>query len=188
MKILLERFQEHVGEECSFHGVSEFSFKLRTINEVEELGDVVFNDKPPDEWLGNWSTNQQSNIGRLNTLSFDTVEFGMAAHEISLRLLSRQKMIDHNDVHVCLTDHLWKYCSMAREYNKPNVAHAALNRLRRISELYSEQFEDNNAEWNGFYSSTKFKIEEANIMHCKGDIARYVYLLTSNIYFLSCCI
>ena len=69
-------------------------------------------------------------------------------------------------ISTALCSHLWETCSISIFHNRPNIASAAINRLKRFTDIIGIYEND---PLKKFELSMKFKLEEAKIAHCDGD-------------------
>jgi hypothetical protein len=165
---LMEDFNRNVGTKASSVGLSSHSLKFMTLNEIEDLGSVISAMTPSTKFIEKWCSH--ANIlseGNDVSYPFNEMETAMACREISLKIIYR-KFGEHADDEIGLAylAHLQRSCSFARQHGRPNLATAALERMRRFLELRRSD-EDN--DLTSQLTSMKISLEEARIMQCNGD-------------------
>ena len=165
---LLEEFNSNVGTKTPNGLQSSHCLQFTTLNEIEDLGLVVFGKHSPNIFLQKWCSN--SNIFKDSSrlgYQFNDIERAMACREIGLKTIFG-KFGEHADDEIgqSYLHHLQTSCSFARQNGRPNVATAALERMRRFLEL--TRVDDNNNQTNQL-TSLKISLEESRIIHCNGD-------------------
>lgn len=166
---ILEEFNRNNGTKSTSRGLqSTECLKFFTLNELEDLGSVVFGETSPSTFLKKWCSG--SNVFKRNNLliyPFNDLEAAMACREIGLKIIFRKfgENAD-DDFGKSYLSHLQIACSFAREHSRPNLATAALERMRRFLELRRNYEDDDEMH---LLRSMNISLEEARILDCMGD-------------------
>ena len=94
----------------------------------------------------------------------------MVAHEVFLKLLHKKFGENSDDlIGRNISSHLWTFCKVARERERPDIALSALDRLRYFTKMNGSQLESD--ELKSSLLSLKHGFEEAKILQCDGNTA-----------------
>lgn len=168
-KLLLSEFNDIYGLNFLSKDMICHSLRLRSMNEMDDLGNVVSKRMRLNDWIGKWCTS--SNILSMDITSgipFSAMEEALATREICLKILYNK--LEDNDERDELGRvyfrHLHSYCSIARRYRRPHIASAVLKRLKRFAEISLFGNDDNEVRLK---VDMKSRMEEANILYSSGN-------------------
>ncbi len=196
----LEDFSQCIGSSTPAVELNGQSMRACTLNELGELGEVLSGSSSVSDWIAKFCSEQNILSNSKNVIApFRDVECAMAAREVSEHLLYNVifmspysyhfpyqffykvfvKLLYHkygessdDEIAQSLRSHLWNFCDVARNKNRPYVAMAALERLRQFNKVAGMVIEEDPIV--KVLESNRFSLEEARITSCTGNMTTAV--------------
>lgn len=144
------------------HEANEYMLKVSTLNEMEDLKSALNGLIPAQTWIEKYELKR---IAHDRTL-FRDLEMRLSTKEIFSKILHRKFSSHGEDVFSQMTASVMlQICELSREHNRPNIAIAAVSRLKFF------QSNDNiiRSESSNRRKFLQLRFEESKNLYCSGD-------------------
>jgi hypothetical protein len=172
---LLGKFHRNIGQSAPIVELNSYALKSCSINQLEDLCDA-FKDgdnMSASSWVAKHCATMDFVTRTHDETKFSDLECAMVAHEIFLKILHKKFGESSTDlIGNKISSHLWTFCSIARERDRPDIASSALERLKHFSKMSTAELEHDDTK--STLLPLRYSFEEAKILQCDGNTAAAV--------------